>query len=396
MAEIRDDGTIMRNLYKISSFFHAISLILRSFFVFLFVVLPFQAHASFFSSIFGDEAYAQVDRTVSVPSSNNSQTMALLQANVYSVSAFQDKNTNKDNNTDENTTENIVSDNAILPATGPMGVSDGKDVVDPSSLETSIYVIRKGDSLTAIADMFNVSVNTILWANDMKKGDKLVPGDVLFILPISGLEHTVTKGQTLQSIAKLYKVDVSDIVFYNDIKQDTKLAIGDKLMIPGGSMADEGGDKPAANLSSAVVRDANYYLIHPIQNLINYFINPVPTGHKTQGLHGPGNRGIDIGAPTGTSIYASAAGTVLTTKTGCKVKQTRCGGGYGNMVIIVHPNGTKTLYGHMSKLNTKPGAYVAQGEVIGYVGNTGRSTGPHIHFEVFNAKNPGFDWSWAK
>ena len=66
------------------------------------------------------------------------------------------------------------------------------------------------------------------------------------------------------------------------------------------------------------------------------------------------------------------------------------------MVIIVHPNGTKTLYGHMSKLNTKPGAYVAQGEVIGYVGNTGRSTGPHIHFEVFNAKNPGFDWSWAK
>src|SRR3989339_167151 len=301
MAEIRDDGTIMRNLYKISSFFHAISLILRSFFVFLFVVLPFQAHASFFSSIFGDEAYAQVDRTVSVPSSNNSQTMALLQANVYSVSAFQDKNTNKDNNTDENTTENIVSDNAILPATRPMGVSDGKDVVDPSSLETSIYVIRKGDSLTAIADMFNVSVNTILWANDMKKGDKLVPGDVLFILPISGLEHTVTKGQTLQSIAKLYKVDVSDIVFYNDIKQDTKLAIGDKLMIPGGSM-----------------------------------------------------------------------------------------------VIIVHPNGTKTLYGHMSKLNTKPGAYVAQGEVIGYVGNTGRSTGPHIHFEVFNAKNPGFDWSWAK
>jgi murein DD-endopeptidase MepM/ murein hydrolase activator NlpD len=167
-------------------------------------------------------------------------------------------------------------------------------------------------------------------------------------------------------------------------------------MIPGGNMLDEGGDKPAANLSSSVARDANYYLIHPIQNLINYFLNPVPTGHKTQGLHGPGNRGIDIGAPTGTPIYASAPGTVLTTKTGCKVKQTRCGGGYGNMAIVVHPNGTKTLYGHMSKLNTKPGAFVGQGEVIGYVGNTGRSTGPHIHFEVFNAKNPGSDWSWAK
>jgi len=66
------------------------------------------------------------------------------------------------------------------------------------------------------------------------------------------------------------------------------------------------------------------------------------------------------------------------------------------MVIIQHPNGTKTLYGHMSKIYTKNGAQVAQGEVIGTVGSTGRSTGPHLHFEVFNAKNPGSDWSWAK
>ena len=65
------------------------------------------------------------------------------------------------------------------------------------------------------------------------------------------------------------------------------------------------------------------------------------------------------------------------------------------MAIVEHPNGTKTLYAHMSRLNTKSGADVMRGQVIGYVGNTGRSTGPHIHFEVFNAKNPGTDWSWA-
>lgn len=362
---------------------------------------PTSVQAGFFSSLFGDEVYAEKEQIAPTPFGKNTQTMALLQANVSAVSLFQEKNDKKDSNNsnnggvDANVSVNIVSDSAILPSTGPLGVSDGTDAIDPSTLETSVYVVRKGDSLTAIAKMFDVSVNTILWANDMKKGDKLVEGDVLFILPVSGLEHTVVKGQTLKSIAKLYKVDVTDIIFFNDLTLDTKLAAGDKLMISGGSMSDEGGDKPASNLGSAPARDKNYYDINPIQNLIGFFINPVPTGRKTQGLHGPGHRGIDIGAPTGTPIYASASGTVLAIKTGCRVGQIRCGGGYGNMAIVQHSNGTKTLYAHMSKLGTKTGAVVSRGEMIGYVGNTGRSTGPHIHFEVFSAKNPGTDWSWA-
>ncbi len=371
------------------------------------MIKPLPANAGFLSSFLGDEAYAQTNTTDSTQLYNklpqNSQTMALLQANVSSASIFQEVIEKKENKKDISKEEpintsvnvNIVSDNAMLPATGPLGVSDGTDAVDPSSLQTSVYVVRKGDSISAIAKMFDVSANTILWANDMKKSDKLVEGDVLFILPVSGLEHTVAKGQTLKSIAKLYKVDVSEIAFYNDIAFDSKLAIGDKIMVPGGDMADEGGDKPASNLSSAPIRDKNYYDANPIQNLTGFFINPVPTGHKTQGLHGPGHRGIDIGAPTGTPIYASASGTVIIVKTGCRVGQTRCGGGYGNMAIVQHPNGTKTLYAHMSRLGTRTGSTVARGEIIGYVGNTGRSTGPHIHFEVFSAKNPGTDWSWA-
>lgn len=314
----------------------------------------------------------------------------------------QDKSTKNDKQkdaknelVDSDASLNIVSNNAILPATGPLGVSDGKDTVDPAGQETSVYVVRKGDSISQIADMFGVSVNTILSANDMKKGQKLVEGDVLLILPISGVEHTVTKGQTLKNIAKLYKVDVSEIIAYNSIDEDGKLAVGDKLIIPGGEMYDEGGDKPASNLGSALVKDKNYYTSHPIQNFIGYFINPLPTGRKTQGLHGPGNRGIDIGAPTGTPLYASASGTVLIVKTGCVVGRSSCGGGYGNMIIIQHPNGAKTLYGHMYKVATSIGAKVSQGEIIGYVGSTGHSTGPHVHFEVFNAKNPGADWSWA-
>jgi len=347
---------------------------------------PLEAQAGLFSSIFGGEAYADTEEN---SSDQNSQTMNLLQANVLSIATFKDgkDDKTKSNQIDINSEVNIISDNALLPQTSSLGVSPS--ILDYFSDEVSVYVVRKGDSISQIADMFGVSVNTILVANDMKKGEKLVIGDVLFILPISGLEHTITKGQTLQSIAKLYKVDVSDIVLYNGITQDIKLAIGDELMIPGGEMADEGGDKPASNLSSAVSRDKNYYDIHPIQNLAGYFINPLPTGRKTQGLHGPGNRGIDIGAPKGTPIYASASGVVLIAKTGWS-------GGYGTMVIIQHANGTKTLYAHMTKLGTSSGAEVSRGEIIGYVGSTGRSTGPHLHFEVFNARNPGTDWSWAK
>jgi LysM repeat protein len=364
---------------------------------------PTQARAGFFSFVLGDKA--QADTVGAGGPQSNSQTVGLLQANVSSASILRDKNSKNDkkdpkkdvSTVDPNADVSIVSDNAILPATGPtMGVSDNIDASSADDQTTSVYVVRKGDSIAQIAKMFDVSVNTILLANDMKKGDKLTEGQVLLILPVSGQEHTVTKGQTLQSIAKLYKVDVGDIAFYNGIPQDAQLSVGDVLTIPGAdNMADEGGDKPAPNLGTSVSRDLNYYITHPLQNLVGYFINPLPTGHKTQGLHGPGHRGIDIGAPTGTPIYASASGDVLIVKTGCRVGRRSCGGGYGNMAIVAHPNGTKTLYAHMSKVAISNSDSVTQGQVIGYVGSTGRSTGPHLHFEVFNAKNPGADWSWA-
>jgi LysM repeat protein len=346
----------------------------------------------------GDQAYAEANQLVPSKSDDNSQTISLLQANVSSAITSKDKNekdSKKGNQIDENSDIKIVSGNAMLPSTGPLGVSGSKN--DPSSADQiSVYVIREGDSISQIADMFGVSVNTILWANDMKKGDKLVPGDVLFVLPVSGVEHTVVKGQTIQSIAKFYKADAQDIAIYNGFSEDTKLTVGDKLIIPDGEMADEGGDKPAPNLKQSEAKDKTYYSSTWLNNVIGYFVNPLPTGHKTQGLHGPGHRGIDIGAPTGTNLYASASGVVIAVKTGCKVGYSRCGGGYGNMAIVQHPNGTKTLYAHMSKVLTSTGASVERGEKIGLVGSTGRSTGPHIHFEVFNAKNPGADWSWAK
>lgn len=354
-----------------------------------------EASAGFLSSIFlGNDAYAQTDKVNPSQPKNvekNSQTLALLQANVSSASIIQEKTSktgDKGDSVDDTDTTNIVSDTSLLPVTGPMGVSDGKDIPDlsiPIEEQTSVYVVRKGDSLSAIASMFGVSVNTILWANDMKKGEKLVPGDVLFILPISGLEHTVTKGQTLKSIAKLYKADINEIIQYNDVTLDTDLAIGDKLIIPDAQKVEE-SDKPIKNLNSSILKDKKYYETHPTQNLAGYFVNPVPGYRKSQGIHD--RNAIDMAISKGTPIRASAAGIVILARNGYN-------GGFGNLVIVSHPNGVETLYAHMSKLGTKTGATVSQGEIIGYVGSTGRSTGPHLHFEVHGARNPGVDGSWA-
>ena len=347
---------------------------------------PMQAKAGFFSSLFGINASVNIENINSIEVTDaTSQSRDLsLQANVSSALVIGDKNAkdSKDGEVKEGVDVNIVSDTALLPSTSIIGGQDDGDIF---SDQTSVYVIRKGDSIEAIAKMFNVSENTILWTNDMKKGDKLVEGEVLIILPISGVKHTVTKGQTLKGIAGLYKVDVIDIAGFNGIASDTKLSAGDELIVPDAEISIPDGNN---NKTSSKSNSKKYYEKSSVKNLAGYFINPVPNyKRRSQGYH---DGGIDLAAPTGTKIVASASGRVILARMGYN-------GGYGNMIVIKHPNGTETLYAHQSKLAVKSGDQVEQGEVIGYIGSTGRSTGPHIHFEVHGAKNPGATtpMSWA-
>ena len=292
-----------------------------------------------------------------------------------------DKNSkDKTNTSDDTDTTTISSDNALVPATGPAGVSDGSDDEDVSPDQISVYVVREDDSIAKIADMFGVTPNTIRWANDLKVGEPLKAGSVLIILPVSGLQIKIVKGDTIAKIAKKYKVDASDIASFNGIAEDSDLAIGDNLIIPDGTLADDGGGKPTTKTSS---KAKDYYIKHPLQNLGGYFINPVPDYvRRSQGIHA--NNGVDLAAPTGTPIVAPASGLVIFARNGNN-------GGYGNMIMINHPNGTQTLYGHLSKIATSVGSQVSQGEIIGYVGSTGHSTGPHLHFEVHGARNPTVD-----
>lgn len=297
----------------------------------------------------------------------NSQNLELLQANV-SLFMIQNRDTDL----------NIISDNALVPLVGPAGVSDGTGG-DVSS-DISIYTVRKGDTISQIAEMFGVSVDTIRWSNDIKVGQKLAEGEVLVIPPVSGLIHTVTKGQTVNSIAKLYKIDASEITGFNDIPEDGKLEIGDELIVPDGKIIEKAN--PAKTTPNTKTKSTTK--TYAGKDLGGYFTNPVPQYvKKTQGLHG--HNGIDLAAPKGTPIVSAADGIVTL------ARSSGYNGGYGLMIIIKHPNGTETLYGHLSKLNTHTGAQVSKGQVIGYMGSTGRSTGSHLHYEIHGARNSAAD-----
>ena len=236
--------------------------------------------------------------------------------------------------------------------------------------QISVYVVRKGDTLSEIAHMFGVSTNTLVWANDIN-GGRIKEGQELVILPISGVRHIVKSGDTLKSIATRYKADLDDILSYNGLAANAKIKSGDVVIIPDGVVS----VSQASLARSAVSRTSSSYPVYE-----GYYLRPIVGGRRSQGIHG--NNGVDLAAPIGTPVLASASGRVVVSRTG------GYNGGYGTYVVIGHPNGTQTLYGHMSANNVSVGQEVVQGQVIGAIGMTGRTTGPHVHFEVRGAKNP--------
>lgn len=255
---------------------------------------------------------------------------------------------------------------------GPLGsIAD----IEDQELKTdriSLYTVREGDNISVVARMFGVSVNTIIWANDIKRGDVIQSGDVLIILPVSGIQHEVQKGDTLASIAKKYKADLGEILAFNNLTLNDALTAGQEVIIPDGELATT---PPVSSQKStrAIVRAGG-------PDVSGYFARPIMGGKKTQGIHG--YNGVDLAGSCGAPIYASAAGTVIV------ARSYGWNGGYGNYVVISHANGTQTLYAHNTSVQVASGQYVAQGQVIGTIGSTGRSTGCHVHFEVRGAKNP--------
>lgn len=277
----------------------------------------------------------------------------------------------------------IVDDSALASDIGPTGTSVNiNNTRTNSSDRIATYIVREGDTLGQIAEMFGVSVGTIIWANNIQKGDLIKKGQVLSILPISGVRHIVEKGETLASIVKKYKGDLSETIQYNNLLEDATLVVGDEIVIPGGvDFVPTPVQGTSNSLAQSIIRNQQNVRGTGGPDYSNYYIRPISGGVISQGLHG--YNAIDFAAPLGTPILAAASGTVIISK-----DNGYWNGGYGNYIVIKHDNGTETLYAHNSSNIVWAGYRVVQGQVIGYMGSTGRSTGSHVHFEVRGAKNP--------
>lgn len=264
----------------------------------------------------------------------------------------------------------LLEDGSALVATTGGEYGENPAILRSQNGHISVYEVREGDALSQIAEMFGVSVNTIRWANDLE-GGALTPGQTLVILPVTGLKYTVQKGDTLASVAKKYNANAQEIADFNGVSGGN-LVIGSEIIIPDA--------EPTAPKKTSTTKKSSGSSGKSGVNTSGYFKWPVAGGTRTQGIHG--YNAIDIGAAIGTPIYAAAGGTVIVARSGS------WNGGYGNYVVIKHGNGTQTLYAHADSLTVSSGEAVSQGDLIGYVGNTGKSTGPHLHFEVRGGVNP--------
>ena len=335
-------------------------------FIAFIITVPLMAHAGIFDSF-----------TNGLVSYKNNGHQNISVTNYDDDSGFLKSTINNDPYTARGGGEIFIEEGVFIPG-GPIG----NDEIATSGItngDIRVRVVRENDTLSQIAEQYNVTSNTILWANDLSGPTDIRPGDTLIILPIAGVQHEIARGDTVEALAVKYKSEVDDILAYNQLSSNADLEVGNTIVIPGGVIAPP----------PAPVRETTGYANASTQPTTNqnvstpsagWLTHPAPGTVRTQGLHG--YNAIDFGGPVGTPIRASAAGEVIVSR------NSGWNGGYGNYIVIRHPNGVQTLYSHNHVNYVGVGEYVSSGQVIAEMGSTGRSTGPHLHFEVRGAHNP--------
>jgi murein DD-endopeptidase MepM/ murein hydrolase activator NlpD len=266
-------------------------------------------------------------------------------------------------------------------------VSSGTAVLKPNIFDTGFistaqrtdtikHTVKDGETISSIAQLYGISVNTILWENNLTARSTIKAGMELSILPGSGVRHKVARGETLGSISKKYGIDADKIATANGLGNSGLINIGQSLIIPGG-----------VKQQVAYVKTKTSY--QPTNDLnVKKIFDPTVKGSSggsgkmlwptswrviTQ-YFGWKHTGLDIDGDYNSPIYAAEDGVI--TRSGWNA------GGYGYFYFIDHGGGIITVYGHLSKEYFKTGDHVKRGDVLGMMGSTGRSTGTHLHFEV--------------
>ena len=260
-------------------------------------------------------------------------------------------------------------------------------IPDRVRLNVITYTVQTGDNIFTIAERFDLSPYTIAWANmeTLQGAPWLVqPGLTLFILPVDGVYHTVMEGDTPSEIAEAYDVEVARLYNqWNDVEPIASLSEGTQLVIPGGEGEDVEWEPPppepvqpgvaAASASWGACGDVS--VSGPGAN--GWFILPTGSyavsGWYFHDVRNPGHIGLDYKCHLGDPIYASENGVVVFSG---------WSGGYGNLVRVSHGNGYQSYYGHFDSIAVGCGQAVYQGQILGYCGTTGWSTGPHLHYEI--------------
>ena len=267
----------------------------------------------------------------------------------------------------------LAGDEAILleyispEFAAPADAADIANLPLPRAVEISYYTVKKGDSISSISRQFGRSPDSILSMNGIKNAKSLRTGTELKIPSMDGLLHVVAKGESLGSIAKRYKVELTLLADANDLGSMT-LKVGQSLFIPGARL---GADELRRIYGTAFAWPAR----GPISSWFGVRADPF-TGVRR--FHA----GIDIVVNLGTPVKAAADG---------RVADLGYNASYGNYIILSHPDGSQTLYGHLSAFSVTRGQSVTLGKVIGKSGNSGYSTGPHLHFGLYRngaAVNP--------
>ncbi len=265
--------------------------------------------------------------------------------------------------------------NAVVAPAMPIAPEPGSRTPRQSAnRKPQVYTIQENDTIASIAADFDISTNTVLWANGLSSKDTIKVGDHLTILPTTGVLHTISGGDTISGLAQKYDIKSKEIITYNNLGDGARLSIGQKVIIPGGYIAPRAAPRVVARGTSL----ANGPAPPPSTAKASGFIWPTTTKNISQYFRW-GHTGIDIPNRSRPPIYAATAGTV---------EFSGRLGAYGNIVILNHGGGLQTYYAHNEVNYVKKGDKVIKGQAIAKIGSTGRSSGPHVHFEVRRSGRP--------